>query len=264
MIYKDHFRTKILQLHSPKTSISPENWWLNPWNFGKKPIFRTLPHHFCYPFLYIFKPHQFSGNSPFQSSISVLALLMGTSRTVVGPMKYSYKLYKIMYMFNLQHNIHTFFNHVHHVRSAKQPNTAPYKNAITPMTYLQYPPLSHTNPSHLCIQQPPLPESPCILPLQIPNTCDQSLERWPKRSTLPRRAPPWSTDDAGPAWWDHSDIKQGSILRIYNSCIIIKKKRFGFNSMCLFCMLFGGENSIYLTLTTYFWLIENNQLWQSK
>lgn len=77
VIYKDHFRTKILQLHSPKTSISPENWWLNPWNFGKKAYFQELPHHFCYPFLYIFKLHQFSRNSPFQSSISVLALLMG-------------------------------------------------------------------------------------------------------------------------------------------------------------------------------------------
>ena len=41
MIYKDHFRTKILQLHSQKTRISPENWWLNPLNFGKKPIFRS-------------------------------------------------------------------------------------------------------------------------------------------------------------------------------------------------------------------------------
>ncbi len=36
-------------------------------------------------------------------------------------------------------------------------------------------------------------------PFANPSTCDQSWERWPKRSTLPRRAPPWSTDDAGPA-----------------------------------------------------------------
>lgn len=168
-----------------------------------------------------------------------------------------------MYMFNLQHNIHTcFFNHVHHARSAKQPNTAPYKNAVTQL---------HTsNILHYLIQihliyvfnNHHFQNHPAFSLYKIPSTCDQSLEKWPKRSTLPRRAPPWSTDDAGPAWWDHSDTKQGSILRIqqlYNHSF--KKKRFGFNSMCLFWMLFGGENSIYLTLTTYFWLIENNQLW---
>lgn len=127
-----------------------------------------------------------------------------------------------MYMFNLQHNIHTFFQSCPSCSKCQTTQHSAIQKCHNTMTYLQYPPLSHTNPSHLCIQQPPLPESPCILPLQIPSTCDQSLERWPKRSTLPRKAPPWSTDDAGPAWWDHSDIKQGSILRIYNSYIIKK------------------------------------------
>lgn len=93
VIYKDHFRTKILQLHSPKTSISPENWWLNPWNFGKKPIFRSyltvfVTHSCIYSNLTNF-PEIHPSSPRFQSWHCWWA----TSRTVVGPMKYSYKLF---------------------------------------------------------------------------------------------------------------------------------------------------------------------------
>ena len=123
------------------------------------------------------------------------------------------------------------------------------------MTYLQYPPLPHTNPSHLCIQQPPLPESPCILPLQNPKHLRSKLGKMAQNdATLPRRAPPWSTDDAGPAWWDHSDIKQGSILRIYNSSCIKKKALI---QLCVYFGCFGGCFNLPDS-DNIFWLIEHN------
>lgn len=153
-----------------------------------------------------------------------------------------------MYMFNLQHNIHTcFFNHVHHVWSAKQPNTAPYKNAVTHW---------HTsNILHYLIQihliyvfnNQHFQNHPAFSLYKIPSTCDQSLEKWPKRSTLPRRAPPWSTDDAGPAWWDHSDGQYFA----YNSYIIIHWKKNALDSTR--CVYFG----CYLVVK-----IQSTWLWQ--